>query len=672
MDHNIPNELIHETSPYLLQHAYNPVDWKPWNEETLAIAMKENKPLLISIGYSACHWCHVMEHESFEDAEVAAIMNKDFICIKVDREERPDVDQVYMDAVQMMTGSGGWPLNCFAMPDGRPFYGGTYFKKDQWIQVLNQLSGLYKNDNAKVVEYADKLAQGLRQMDDIPLVQIPKDFMSETLETAVARWRKSFDTNDGGPNRSPKFPMPNNYQFLLVYATQEKDTDLLDFVHLTMQKMAYGGIYDQIGGGFARYSTDELWKVPHFEKMLYDNGQLLSLYSQAYTQSRNSLYKHIINQTAEWIEREMLDETGAFYSALDADSEGEEGKFYVWKKEEIQNISPDHFNIISDYYNINSRGKWEHENYILLRHDSQKEVADKHDIGLTDLDQIIKDFNAKAMAERNKRIRPGLDDKTLTSWNALAAKGLCDAYISTQEQRWINLAKQNLDFLLNVQMEDTGRLWHSYKNGKSTINGYLEDYAHLIDALIRYYEATLDEKAIRDASRLVEYVFKNFEQSKNGMFYFKAKSDPGLIAKKTEITDNVIPASNSVFATCIFKLSLILADDSLYDLSRSMLAQMEGSFSQYPAGYSQWMLLHQYQSRDYYELAIVGKDCLQKLKEVHAQYLPNVVICGGENEGSISVLEGKHQEGKTMLYACKHGACQKPTTEVSVVLDQLH
>ena len=671
MDSNATNDLIHETSPYLLQHAHNPVDWKPWNQEILAKAKAENKPLLISIGYSACHWCHVMERESFEDSAVAEIMNQNFICIKVDREERSDVDQVYMDAVQLMTGSGGWPLNCFALPDGSPFFGGTYFKKEQWVQILKQLADLYENDPTKVLEYAEKLKTGLSQMDATPLVEMPEDFSPEILETAVSRWKKSFDENEGGPNRAPKFPMPTNYQFLLAHAHQSEDKDLLNYVHLTLRKMAFGGIYDQIGGGFARYSTDEVWEVPPFEKMLYDNGQLLTLYAQAYTQSGDPLYKHIINQTGEWIEREMLDESGAFYSALDADSEGEEGRFYVWKKEEIQTISEDNYKVIADYYNVNLKGNWEHGNYILLRHDSDIEIAKKHGITSSELKDIVANFNRKAMLERDKRVRPGLDDKTLTSWNALTAKGLTDAYISTQDERWIKLAKKNLDFLLKTQMNDEGRLWHNYKNGKSSINGYLEDYAHLIDALIRYYEATLDEKAIRDASKLTEYVFKHFDQSANGMFYFKSKEDPELVSKKAEITDNVIPASNSVIATCFFKLSLILADESLHELSRSMLAQMEGSFNQYPAGYSQWMLLHQYQSASYFELAIVGKDCLKKLKELHTEYLPNVVICGGETEGSIPVLEGKYSEGKTVLYACKHGVCQQPTSDVGTVLNQL-
>ena len=344
----------------------------------------------------------------------------------------------------------------------------------------------------------------------------------------------------------------------------------------------------------------------------------------------------------------------------------------MWKKDEIEALALDDFDVISDYYNINKRGNWEHGNYILLRHFEDEEIAKKHRLTLDQLQEKVSTFNIKAMAERDKRIRPGLDDKSLTSWNALASKGLCEAYMATSEKSWLDLAEKNLDFLTSKQMMNDGKLWHNYKNGTSNINGYLEDYAHLIDALLKHYEATLDVESLKKTKVLVEYVFQNFDRTENGMFYFKSKNDPELVSKKAEVTDNVIPASNSVFATCLFKLSLILADDSLYDLSRSMLAQMEGNFNQYPGGYSQWMLLHQYQSMPYFELAIVGKDCSQKVKEVHHSYLPNVVICGGEDESTIPILEGKFVEEETYFYACKHGACQLPTSDFNEVLGQIH
>lgn len=665
------NDLIHETSPYLLQHAHNPVDWKPWNQTTLQLAVSENKPLLISIGYSACHWCHVMEHESFEDSSVADIMNQHFVCIKVDREERPDVDQVYMDAVQLMTGSGGWPLNCFALPDGRPFYGGTYFKKEQWIDILNQLAQLYRDEPSKVVEYAEKLSEGLQQMDAQPLISTPDTFSAEVIETAVNRWSKNFDHRMGGPNHAPKFPLPNNYQFLLAHAVQTGNEELKSYVLRTLNHMAYGGIYDQIGGGFARYSTDALWKVPHFEKMLYDNGQLLSLYAQAYKLTRNPLYKSIIDQTGQWLKREMMHESGAFYSALDADSEGEEGKYYVWTDKEIASLANDNYPVIADYFNVNQRGKWEHGNFILLRHDSDEHIAKKHNISLEALHSVVNDFIAVALDARSKRTRPGLDDKSLTSWNALATKGLCEAFSATQNKDWIDMASQNLDFLTNTQMDRTGRLWHSYKHGKSTINGYLEDYAHVIYALLTYYETTFDKTALDKANLLVTYVDQHFDKNQKGLYYFKSKEDDALVVKKTEVTDNVIPASNSIMATCLFKLSLLMMDESMNDKSKAMLAQVEHNFNDYPSGYSQWMLLHQYHSFPYFEVAIVGKDCLQKLEALQNQYIPNAVICGSEKDSNIPVLDGKVVDDKTLYYACKRGACQLPVEDTDAVLNQL-
>jgi uncharacterized protein len=671
MKSNEPNALINETSPYLLQHAYNPVNWLAWNAESLARAKEEDKPILVSIGYSACHWCHVMEHESFEDSTVAAIMNENFICIKVDREERPDVDQVYMDAVQLMTGSGGWPLNCFALPTGEPFFGGTYFPKDKWVQVLKQLSDLWKNDREKVLEYSAKLTDGLNKMDEKPLVSTPPEFNSEVLETGVSRWKQSFDLKEGGMDRSPKFPMPNNYDFLLRYGFLTKDKDITDFVHLTLEKMAMGGIYDQIGGGFSRYSTDALWKAPHFEKMLYDNGQLISLYSQAYLHQPNPLYLEVINETAEWVEREMTAKNGAFYSALDADSEGEEGKFYVWKREEIEQIAGEDFDLIADYYSIDNQGLWEHGNYILLRRKSDERISKKHEIEIPTLHEKIAAFKTASMAVRENRIRPGLDDKTLTSWNALMSKGLIDAYVVTKNERWLKLAAQNLDFLTNQQMTSGGKLWHNFKGDKSNINAYLEDYALLIDALIRYYEVTLDESTLPKVKKLIEFVFREFEQSPSGMFYFKSKLDPELVSKKAEITDNVIPASNSVMATNLYKLGLILEDNDLIALSKTQLAQVESSFAQYPGGYSQWMMLHMMISQPYFEVAIVGEDCLKKLQEIQASYLPNVVFCGGKNEGSTPILEHKLVDGKTLYYVCQFGACKTPVESTSEALSQL-
>ncbi len=387
MEHPYTNDLIQETSPYLLQHAHNPVDWKPWNEQTLAQAKKENKLLLISIGYSSCHWCHVMEHESFENTEVAQLMNAHFINIKVDREERPDVDNVYMNAVQLMTGRGGWPLNAIALPDGRPVWGGTYFPKEEWTSALEQIAKLYQTAPEKLIEYAEKLEQGMQEMDAIIPNDSSPDFKLETLQNAISQWSRQWDTRQGGLNRAPKFMMPNNYLFLLRYAHQNQDQEILEYVNTTLEQIAFGGVNDHVGGGFARYSVDTKWHVPHFEKMLYDNAQLVSLYALAYTKTKNPLYKQTVYQTLTFIAREMTTEDGAFYSAIDADSltaDGilEEGAYYVWTKNELQTLIGDDFDLFKEYYNINSYGKWEKDNYVLIRQDTDQDFSKEFDISV--------------------------------------------------------------------------------------------------------------------------------------------------------------------------------------------------------------------------------------------------------------------------------------------------
>ncbi len=666
------NDLIHESSPYLLQHAHNPVNWMPWGEKALKRAKDENKPMLISIGYSACHWCHVMEHESFEDTSVANIMNEHFICIKVDREERPDIDQVYMDAVQLMTGRGGWPLNCFALPDGRPFFGGTYFPKDQWIKVLTSVNETFVSDPAKVDEYATKLTEGINQMDDMPVQPIPSEFSDEAVDAALGRWKKQFDKEEGGAQGAPKFPLPNNYQFLLHYAITEDDAEVKKQVFLTLDKMAFGGIYDQIGGGFARYSTDDIWKAPHFEKMLYDNGQLLSLYASAFNATNNPLYKQVIDETVEFIQRELTAKKGAFYSALDADSEGEEGKFYVWSIDEIKALSGEDFELIKAYFNVNRKGLWEHNNYILLRDQSDSAVGEKFKLSKEELDEKIKAFKLRAMETRAKRIRPGLDDKTLTSWNAMTAKGLVDTYIATRNEKHLRLAKDNLDFLLEQQIKKDGSLFHSYKNDHSKINGYLEDYAHLIDALIRYYEATFEVSYLNKANSLAQYVIDNFDRNPTGFFYFKSKTDEQLVAQKAEVTDNVIPASNSVMATCLFKLGQFFQNEEFISITKSMAASVEPNFSRYPAGYSQWMSLILYLSEPYYEIAIVGEECEEKRNALLQHYLPKALICGGLNAGELPILQNRKVEGKTLIYVCQSGACKLPVSDIDAALELIN
>ncbi len=665
------NKLINETSPYLLQHAHNPVDWFPWGEEALAKAQKENKLLLISVGYSACHWCHVMEHESFENEEVAKLMNDHFICIKVDREERPDIDQIYMSAVQLMTGSGGWPLNCFALPDGRPFYGGTYFPKEKWMDVLTQLNNEYTNNPKKVIEYAERLTKGVQESEMMVLNTEAPLFTVETLDEAVVKWKHQFDTIEGGANRAPKFPLPNNYIFLMRYAALGHHNFVDDQVKLSLDKMAFGGIYDQIGGGFTRYSTDKLWKVPHFEKMLYDNGQLIALYSEAFTRYKNPLYKEIVYQTIDFCTRELYAGNGIFYSALDADSEGEEGKFYVWKTAELQEVLGDDFTTMKSYYNINGKADWEHGNNIPLRNESDETVAEKLGISVSELNEIVKRSNEKLLASRAKRIQPGLDDKSLTSWNALMLNGLAEAYISFGEKRFLDVAIETAEFITKTQRKEDGGLNHNYKNGTSNINGYLEDYSLSIEALVKLYEATFDEHWLNEAKKLTDYAINHFYDSNSGMFYFTSNLDPALVARKMELTDNVIPGSNSSMANALFMVGTLLNNSDYLKKSEVMLNNIQNQISSYGSGYSHWGNLFLRNVYPFYEVAITGKNANEKRNQICKYYIPNKVVLGSSMKSTLPLLEGKYVPNETRYYVCVNKSCQLPTEDLNEALQQI-
>jgi uncharacterized protein YyaL (SSP411 family) len=658
------NQLINETSPYLLQHAYNPVDWHPWNEQTLNKAKAEGKLLLISIGYSACHWCHVMEHESFEDEEVAKIMNDNFICIKVDREERPDVDQVYMTAVQLMNQRGGWPLNCIALPNGKPFWGGTYFRKEDWKKQILGLANTYKTEPNRVIEFADRLSLGIQQSENIGLNTAEINFTWKDLNNMVSPWTERFDNAEGGTNGAPKFPMPNAYNFLLHYAHLSKNAEVLEHVEITLDKMAFGGIYDQIGGGFSRYSVDKSWKAPHFEKMLYDNGQLVSLYSEGYLKFKKPLYKEVVFETLEFVERELTAENGAFYSALDADSEGEEGKFYVWNETELKLFIREDFDVFKNYYNINLKGLWEHGNYILLRKKTKKEIAKKYKISIAVLDKKIQNWKSILMAERDKRIRPGLDDKSLTSWNGLMLKGYVDAYMAFGEKKHLDVALKNAKFIADTQMQADGKLWHSYKDGRSTINAYLEDYAIVSSAFIRLYEATFDKVWLDKTEELVAYALDNFYDKNSGMFYFTSRLDPELVARKMEINDNVIPASNSVMANVLYDLGTLLDKDNYKQKAIIMANNVKPDMAKYASGYANYANLILKEIAPYYEVAIVGKDAHTKAMELNKKYVPNKLFVGSFENSNMELLQEKFVQGITMIYVCENKACQLPTSDI--------
>jgi uncharacterized protein YyaL (SSP411 family) len=669
MEHKYTNDLIHETSPYLLQHAHNPVNWFPWNSETLKRAKTSNKLLLISVGYAACHWCHVMEHESFEDSTVAEVMNSNFINVKVDREERPDIDQVYMNAVQLMTGRGGWPMNVIALPDGRPFWGGTYFKKEQWLDALKQISKIYHDSPEKIYEYADKLEQGIKAMDIVRLNTNEAIFNSEIIDTAVNAWSKQFDYREGGMNRAPKFMMPNNYHFLLRYAYQNNDKKLQNFVNLTLTKMAYGGIFDHIGGGFSRYSVDTKWHVPHFEKMLYDNGQLVSLYADAYLVTKNDLYKDIVTQTLDYVKREMTAENGAFYSSLDADSNNndgilEEGAYYVWQKEDLKSILKEDFDLFSNYYNVNSYGFWEHENYVLIRKDEDDEFLKKYNLSKKELVNKKTHWKETLLSKRNKRPRPRLDDKSLTSWNAIMLKGYVDAYKVFGVNDYLKSAEKNAHFILNNQLREDGGLNHNFKNNKSTINGYLEDYATTIEAFLALYENSLDETYLITARNLANYTFDHFFDDNSHMFFFTSYVDEALVSRNMEYRDNVIPASNSIMAKNLFKLSHYFNNEHYRKTTLTMLNNVKPEIKDYASGFSNWLDLMLNYTNPFYEIAIIGKESLSLTSELNKTYIPNKLIAGSASENSLPLLDKRYAQNETLIYVCENNTCKLPVREL--------
>lgn len=670
------NELIHETSPYLLQHAYNPVNWKAWNDNTLELAKKEQKLMVVSIGYSSCHWCHVMEEESFENDTIAKLMNDSFINIKIDREERPDIDQIYVNAVELMTGNAGWPLNCITLPDGRPIFGGTYFTKEQWQKILIDISKLYQETPEKALEYADRLTKGLKETNLINLNKERPVFTKEDLQSLIVKSRGLLDMEMGGFKGAPKFPMPTTLDYLIRYQYQFSDVATKDYLNTTLTKMAYGGIYDQVVGGFSRYSVDDKWHVPHFEKMLYDNAQLVSIYSKAYMSSQNDLYKNIIEHSLEFIENELTSKNGAFYSSLDADSknslgESEEGAFYVWTKSEIENLIKEDFKLLEEYYNINEYGYWEKSNYVLIRNNSNSDFAQKYNLSKEELDSKIKGWRLTLNAARSKREKPNLDDKILTSWNALMIQGYVDAFRALGNQQYLQKAMSNAEFLLKNQLRKDGGLNRNYKNGKSTINAYAEDYATFIQALISLYEVTFEEKYLAQSKELMQYTIEHFLEPTNGMFYYTSNLDKDLITRKTEVIDGVIPSSNSILANNLYKLGHFYYDSKMIKMAEQMLNNMRPEIDRNPLAYANWLQVMTNITNPFYEVAVVGYKSENIAKQIRETYIPNIILGGSNKESDQPLLVNKYNEDETFIYVCVNGTCKLPQTNIENALKSI-
>lgn len=684
----MPNQLQYETSPYLLQHAQNPVDWYPWGEEALTKAVTEDKPILVSIGYSACHWCHVMERESFEKDEVAQVMNNDFVCIKVDREERPDVDAIYMDAVQAMGVQGGWPLNVFLMPDAKPFYGVTYLPKRNWMTLLESIRAAFDAQRTDLAQSAEGFAQELNLTDAerYGLTQNDPLFAPETVEVLYRKVAVKADDEKGGLRRAPKFPMPSVWRFLLRYydatvATSAGNDSALHLVKLTLDRMALGGIYDQLGGGFARYSTDADWFAPHFEKMLYDNGQLLTLYAEAYSLTKSKLYKHVVYQTINFSQRELLSPEGGFYSALDADSEGVEGKFYSFTTPELREILGNDYDWFAKLYNLTDAGNWEpghgmSPTNILHRTESDEAFAERMGWSLEDLNVRLDATHTRLLRIRNERVWPGLDDKILCSWNGLMLKGLATAYRVFGEPEFLTLALRLTLFLLQ-KMRDSrnGRLWHTYKLGRARQTGFLDDYATVIDGLLALYQATFTESWLTEAAQLMQYVLAHFSDTTvdsttgpDPLFYFTDKNGEELIARRKELFDNVIPSSNSMMAENLYTLSLLLDRPDYAQRADQMLGRVQPLVQQNADYLTNWAAQFAQRARPTAEIAIVGPQADEFRAELDAEFYPNKVLCGTSDKSDLPLLQHRSLvNGQTAIYVCYNRACQLPVTSVAEV-----
>jgi uncharacterized protein YyaL (SSP411 family) len=678
------NRLIKETSPYLRQHAHNPVDWYPWCAEAFEKARQEGKPILLSIGYSACHWCHVMEHESFESETTARIMNENFVCIKVDREERPDLDQIYMNAVQMLTGSGGWPMTVFLTPDGIPFYGGTYFPPQDrygmpgFPRLLEAIADLYRNRRDDIMKTADEVLARLHQMSDFRASNEMLD--AAILDHAFEGMAQPFDRTYGGFGQAPKFPASMNLIFLLRTYQRTRRREALDMVEFTLEKMAAGGIYDQIGGGFHRYSVDERWLVPHFEKMLYDNALLSRVYLYAYQATHKPLYRRIAQETIDYVLREMTDPNGGFYSTQDADSEGHEGKFYVWTPEEIKaTLGEQEGEIFCRYYGVTEQGNFEGRNILNVRR-AAGAVAGESNITLEVLTEILNRGRCKLYGVRAQRVWPGRDDKVLTSWNGLMLRSLAEAARVLDRTDYRQAALRNAEFVLGTLRRD-GHLLRTYKDGESKYAGYLEDYAYYIDGLVALYEATFDLRWLEEARALADIMIDEFWDNEDGGFYFTGRSNEQLITRVKDFYDHATPSGNSVAADVLLRLGLLFDNHDYQKKAVTILRIMHAGMTRVPTAFGQMLGVLDFYLSSPKEICIVGPkdgpDTKALLNVIYDRLLLNkVVLLKAPDESRTETLlplarQRGLVEGRATGYVCMNYTCQQPVTTPEALAAQL-
>ncbi|MBL7850689.1 MAG: thioredoxin domain-containing protein [Cyclobacteriaceae bacterium] len=658
------NRLIHSTSPYLLQHAYNPVDWYEWGAEALTRAERENKPILVSIGYSSCHWCHVMERESFENEDIAALMNEHLVCIKVDREERPDIDQVYMDAVQAMGLSGGWPLNVFLTPGQKPFFGGTYFPPKHWVQLIVQLSRAFRERRSEIDQNAEALAEHLHSSELSRFAPEPGPVEESTFHQAYSTLLDRFDSRYGGLDRAPKFVMPSIWQWLLRYHWLTRNPKALEMVLLTLKQLASGGIFDQLGGGFARYSVDHKWFAPHFEKMLYDNAQLLSLYSQAQTLSPHPRFQEVIEETFSWLQREMRHPEGGYFSALDADTEGEEGLFYTWTAEELKEVLGIDSAFFMQYFQATEAGNWEHNRNILY-------PLEGPITSLTPEQQEKLSACKRALLQRREsRTRPGLDDKILTGWNAMLITGFCDAYKAYGKDGYLDEALGIARFI-DDHLLDGILCFRSFKNKRSLTTGFLEDYAHLIQAWLNLYECTFDERWVRRAESACEHVIREFRDAEDGYFFFTPASGERLISRKKDLFDNVIPSPNSVMARNLFRLGVLLDREEWKQDAIEMVSGIKSLLGKEPAYLSHWAVVAMEVTLPFFEIVVSGPRLEVYRKQLAATPLPNGILMGAFPGCTLPLTIDKAGSSDTLIHVCVNKTCRLPVKTINEALQLL-
>jgi uncharacterized protein len=664
------NKLINETSPYLLQHAHNPVNWYPWGDEAFERAKAEDKPLLVSIGYSACHWCHVMEHESFEDEEVAAIQNEHFINIKVDMEERPDVDQIYMNFVQITTGHGGWPMNVFITPEKLPFFGGTYFPPSQrynmpsWPQVLMSIAEAWDTRRDELMHSANEILGELRRLSiaDASMAGVNEGLIEHAYKSFV----KSYDAKNGGFGGAPKFPAAMSMEFLLRYWKRTGDSGALEMVKATAEKMAKGGIYDQLGGGFHRYAVDGIWLVPHFEKMLYDNAQLIRIYLHLFQITQHEFFKRIAVETLEYVRREMTDSTGAFYSTQDADSEGEEGKFFVWTPEEIAEVlGEEDAREFCSLYDITAEGNFEGHNIPNIRGGSTGDLGaapSGEDSRSPEVDsERSTAWRTALFSHREKRIKPFRDEKVLTAWNGLMLAAFAEASAVLNDPAYLEVAKKNADFLLSELRRD-GRLLRTWKDGRAKLNGYIEDYANLADGLIEFYQVSGDAEYLHTARELADAMITEFWDEENGGFFFTSNDHEELIVRNKDFFDNATPSGNSVAADVLQKLSKLYGEENYERFASTVMRLAAPQVKRFPSGFGRMLGAMAFAISPVKEVAVVGKKGNEIERELWSEYLPFKVVATG---GDVPLLEGRQAtDGRPTVYVCENFVCKKPVTEI--------